>query len=371
MLTASTFYLLATLLLWAGPLHASKPEMQTVTATGFAEIRGSGDTGSARRRALADALLSAAQAGGSDVSGYTATSNGTVTGDFALVRTRFRIVKYVVTGEKKSGKTWRVSVRAVLAPPSATLCERRQMLPITAYAPRFQISPQSPAWSVPMAEQVFTGLLDALEAHQSVRLTRATNRNRSHSNSEGLGDDFSYAALTTGNVRTVKGDWAFEPEIIVGVAPKGFGKQLTLEIQVKLYRGAASHPSFTKSVQRTVPLPRASTNSVLTLTRPNRTKLVGELTEGLEASFAEALDALSCAPIKAKLKVSGSTVSIDVGSRHGLTPGDLAFTKDASGSTTVLEIAKLGKSRTVLRPLDRNLSLRSFAGRPIEFVQVK
>ena len=71
----------------------------------------------------------------------------------------------------------------------------------------------------------------------------------------------------------------------------------------------------------------------------------------------------------ARLALSGGVITVPVGRANGLTAGSIAFTADADASTQLLEVVDLSNRSARLRPLDPTLSPRSFAGRPVRFVQ--
>ena len=352
------------------PVAAAGTDARWVEATGFAALRSPSDTETARRRALADALLAAALAGGAEVSGHTVVRMGTVISDTGMVRTTYRIIEHSVIEASLSNKTWRIRVRALVGPPPASQCAARQILPVTAYAAEIHAPPETPAWVVPMAQDLALHLVDTLDRHRFTKVVRATGQPRLAVYQTTLPDAFNYTALTTGIVRTRRGDWSFQPRISLSLEQgRAGGKRLRIDLETLIYRGQGGKPAararITNSIVISASTPWRAWNE---LTRLKRSSMIRRLTKGVDAKLARLLDMLSCTPVSAVLYVKGGKITVPVGRAHGLRPGALAYTTDRSGSTQMLEIASLGKSSTVLRPLDVGQRASTFSGRTVQFM---
>lgn len=126
-----------------------------VEVVGAAHVSGAADLPAARRRALADALLSASLAGGADLRGHSALSMTRMTSDLMVMRPTGQILEHRVLSEQLDGQLLRLRVAARVGQPRAGECPERRRLLVTAYAPVIDVAPDVPAWADALA-----GLLD-------------------------------------------------------------------------------------------------------------------------------------------------------------------------------------------------------------------
>ncbi len=133
-----------------------------VEVTGSAVIHNAADIDAARRRALADALLSAAFAGGASVQGHSVMSMARMTSDLLIVRPVGRVLRHEIIGQRQSGDHWQVSIRALVGQPMPDFCEARRSLVLTVYPPDIRVSANAPAWADALAQQIAVELVLAL-----------------------------------------------------------------------------------------------------------------------------------------------------------------------------------------------------------------
>lgn len=356
--------LLVALLLAAWP--AAAVEGLRVQATGFAIQSGAEDAASAKRRAVADALLQAALSGGAAVTGHTAVDRSVVTADLLIVRPVGRVLQHSVLALDRNGDTWTATVDALVGLGPVGVCDDRRNLVVTVYAPVISVAPEAPAWTGPLAVEVTKALVRRLEAHPATELVRVTDRAMPRGDKGREATD--YVALTRGSVRMKEGDHAFMPVIEIDVGGRGQRPELAMDLTMVLIGGNGEE--VRQSVRRSVTLPGVSPLGRLALAvEPDRRQLAARLTEGLEEEMDALLDVETCKPAMANLKVSGGTISAPVGRRQGLSRGSIAFTADRDHSTEMLEVVELGAERVVLRPLDPNRPARDFTGRPVRFLE--
>lgn len=111
---------LATLLLV--PVTARAQEVRIVEASGQARIHAPADSDAARRRALGEALVSAALAGGAELAGYSAMAQGRITRDVTVMRATAQVLSHEVLEARQVGDGWTLRIRARVAPLSAAHC---------------------------------------------------------------------------------------------------------------------------------------------------------------------------------------------------------------------------------------------------------
>ncbi|MGP3697155.1 flagellar assembly protein T N-terminal domain-containing protein [Rhodobacter sp. NSM] len=333
-----------------------------VEAVGYGTATGPGDRDAARRRAVADALLAAALAGGADVSGHTATSLGVVTSDVAIVRTVGRIIEHRILSEDFSGQVWRVRIEALVGEGPGALCPVRTLV-VTAYAPRVEVDPHAPAWSGELAATIAKRLVQRLARHPAVSLAGVTDRPLPRASR--TGEAFDYEVLTRGSVRLPGNGHGFAPVIRL---TRTAGPRLDLELELRLVSGDGT--SALQHYIRRVPLPRPSVlGNLSVLAQPQREALAAALLEGADRALDALFDRAGCEPVSARLTpVRGGLLEVPVGRANGLTQGSLAFTAD-TGSTQILEVVELRNGSARLRPLDPTLAAPHFAGRRVQFVE--
>lgn len=353
---------LAVLLLIAGPLHAAEGLWVEVTGYGFMS---SGDADTARRRAMADALLSAALAGGAEVRGHTAVDKSVVTSDLLIVRPVGRVLRHEVTGISQTGDQVAVTIRALVGVDAGGQCESRRRLVVTAYAPDIRVSPYAPAWAEPLATDIVAELLDTLGHHPLVEHVRTTQR--SLPGMSAAREAVDYTTLTRGSVRLEAGEHAFVPRVRLDVEGNGVTKSLVLTLDLNFIGGQGE--VISRRIERRVMLPGPNPlGRVGTLVAPKRREMVAKLAGGLDRDFTAMLDDKTCQPVIATLSTVGGRITAPFGTRNGLSRGSIAFTVDRSGSTEMLEVVGLNRGSVELRPLDPNRPAAAFEGRPVRFL---
>lgn len=330
-----------------------------IEVIGMSATTGPADRDAARRRALADALLSAALAGGALVKGHSVMSNTRLTSDLLVVRPVGSVLAHQVISEDFDGQIWRITIRAKVGQPSAQACgEKRQMF-VTMYPPQVRVSPSAPAWAAAMANDLGYRLAELAERDPAVaQLTRVDRLPKG----DPAQDRSDYLALVSGSVRPDAGGHGLFTDIIVEPA----GRELQLSLTLRLDGPAGERIS--KSHQATVKLPGVSALARLAvLAQPDRETLAYTFAKGARPALSDLLNEAGCRPVLARMELAGGKLVVPVGRAHGVKRTSLAFTVDEDASTEMLEVVKLSDRRTTLAPLDPARDVASFAGRPVRF----
>ncbi len=354
---------LVLLLLVASPLRAGD---FWIEATGMALQSGAEDAASAKRRAVADALLMAALSGGADVRAHTAVDRSVVTSDMLIVRPVGRVKEHHLLSAVRNGDTWQVVVRARVGLGAEGDCQSRRRLVISAYAPQIEVSPYAPAWAVPLAQEVANDLVRQVQRHPMVEVVRVTDR--AMPDMTEARERVDYTALSRGSVRMAAGEHGFVPVIRLDVGGSGRRAELDLRLEMVLIGGTGEVTRA--AVERRVALPGPSVlGRAAVLVEPNRRQMAAKLTAGLDRAMTQLLDVETCKPVLTRLAVAGGAITAPVGRRQGLTLGSIAFTADGDASTEMLEVVGLTANGATLKPLDPNRPAKAFAGRPVRFVE--
>lgn len=350
-------------LLFASPLRAGD---LWIEATGFAVQSGAEDAASAKRRAVADALLMAALSGGADVRAHTAVDRSVVTSDMLIVRPVGRVKEHHLLSAERNGDTWTVTIQARVGLGPDGNCSSRRRMAISAYAPQVEVSPHAPAWAVPLAQEVANDLVRQVQRHPMVETVRVTDR--ALPDMSEARERVDYTVLTRGSVRLGAGEHGFVPVIRLDVG--GTGRRAELRLQMELVLIGGNGEVTRARVERVVKLPGNSVlGRVAVLVEPDRRQMAAKLTAGLDRAMTELLDVETCKPVLTRLAVAGGSITAPVGRRQGLTLGSIAFTADGDASTEMLEVVGLDAEGVVLKPLDPNRPAKAFAGRPVRFFE--
>ena len=346
------------------PAHAQRSNAIWVSATGYAYVTSPSDHESARRRALGDALVTAALSGGASLRGVSAQSMGVMVTDLSILRPTGRVLSHRLVGAQLSDDgRWSVSVEAQVAPLGADACGNGRNLVFSAYVPSVSVPPEAPAWTANRAQTLANDMIDALSRHNRVRLDRIMAAPTPSNRATPAGLD--YLTLTQGVSSPMPGNHIFTPAISVHVGRNDLGRAINLAADFSIADPGGRVTRF--RIERQAAFPTGNVTGLLA----GRTRARGEsaLTNGVIREFTDILDDLGCEPPSAQMQMAGGDLVVSIGRRHGLTRGSLAVIDDANDNFGLLEITNLGRERAELRPLDPTRSLSSLAGQNVYFVE--
>lgn len=336
-----------------------------VEAVGHAEIKSRQDNIPARRRALADALVNAAFAGGSQVLGHSAVTEAVVTSDYTLVRPTGQVLQHQIISAKNSQNIWQVRIKALVGPKEQMTCQGTNHLPISIYMPQVQVDYALPPWYDTVAQELTQIVRQEIDRHPAASIDQVIPYLKGHEPKSRIPAEFDYNALTRGTYTKA--------------SITGYG----LEIQVKIARGPSKSklPGVVTDVtlilhkpdgqQQIVRLQDQSEMPQTILTRSfgqNRYVLENRLRQRIEKQMRAFLTAQGCAQTQAVVKLSGPHLIVPYGTDHGLRRGSLAFVSARADDFDVLEIIELGPRYAKLRPLDPYKRPKGFANKPVYFV---
>lgn len=328
-----------------------------IEVVGAAHVSGPADRPAARRRALADALLSAALAGGADLRGHSVLSNTRMTSDLLVVRPTGRVLAYRVTSETFDGQLLRMGVQAQVGPPETGACPERRRLVVMAYPVRVHVSQEGPGWTEAFGQQVAAELLRRAAGHPAVaQLTLADRLPPARHEAT------DYRTLTRGSVRVPPGGHALHLDL--RIVPDNRHLRLSLEMRLE---GAADALAATHD--EVVRLPGASVlGRAAPLVEADRHRLASRLGAGAAPALSALLDRAGCQPVATQLLLAGGRLSAPVGRAQGVLRTSIAYTVDRDASTEMLEVTAVGDRTVSLAPLDPARPLSAFAGRPVRFI---
>nr|WP_162623747.1 flagellar assembly protein T N-terminal domain-containing protein [Paracoccus saliphilus] len=328
-----------------------------IEVVGAAVVSSPADRPAARRRALADALLSAALAGGADLQGHSVLSNTRMTSDLLVVRPTGRVLAYRVTSETFDGQLLRIGIMAQVGPPQTGACTERRRLVVVAYPVQVHVSQESPAWTEAFGQHVAAELLRRVAGHPAVAQVTLADRLP-----PARREATDYRTLTQGSVAVPPGGHALHMDL--RIVPED--RQLRLSLEMRLV-GAADALAATHD--QAVRLPHASVlGRAAPLIETDRHRLASRLGAGAAPALTALLDRAGCQPVATQLLLAGGRLSAPVGRAQGVLRTSIAYTVDRDASTEMLEVTAVGNRTVDLAPLDPSRPLSAFAGRPVRFI---
>lgn len=347
------------LVLGLGPVPAAAEAAEAarwVEAQGLAHVASGADRDAARRRAIGEALVSAALAGGASLRGHTVTDKGRITADLSILRPTGRVLSHRVLSADLVDGQWRVRIAAQVGPMPLGECAARRRLTISAAPPVVRVAPEADAWAEPLAMRVAHDLVETLRRHPDADLDTLAPAAGGV-----VAASFDYAALTRGRARPAAGNHRLRAGI--DVAPAGRALRLVLTLRLLAPDGAEIARSFAREAAR------PSGGLIGLVSGQGRTRAEAELTDGLMADVRAMLDGLACAPAEARIVQRGEALRVPLGRRHGLSRASLAFVDDPQDRFGLLEVIDLGQSEATLRPLDPTRAPQGFDGLRVYFVE--
>ena len=343
-------------LVLTAPLQAQP--VLTVISTGQSTVRSEADSDAARRRALGEALVSAALAGGAELVGYSAMSQARITRDLTVLRTTGQVLSHQVIEARREGQTWIVRIEAEVGPLADRRCAGGRRLALTIAYPQVTAPPQAPAWAGPLAETLAAALVDTAARHPRVDFAgvlpagpRATP----------VAAQLDYTALTRGTPASAAGDHVLSFDL--RLEPRGGVLAMTTDITL-------SGPDGRSQRRQVVTQTRLPSGTGLDLvTGRSRDRAERALSDGVAQTLDTLLEATGCEAPSAILARSGDALSVPIGHRHGLSRGSLGVIEGAGPETGLLEIVALSGDAATLRPLDPTVSAAALAGARVHFVE--
>lgn len=327
-----------------------------VTATGYAPLTAGSDPAQARRRAIADALFVAALSAGSEIRGFTATSNARITSDVAFVRPIGSILGHDILSAGTENGLFRVQIRAKIGPALSPTCTQPRPLSIAAFVPTVSIDTAAPAWSSELVGDLQNQLIAALRDHRSVHAVEITSETNSASTSS------NYRALTQPRRPALATDITLKTDITLDMSPQD---DLTLSALLRLTHPDGQTIETVYSRKTRVSRPGRGLLGGLGGSRDTQ---INALTSDLPKEVSQLLSQTACAPLNVKMALSNGTITIPLGRENGLLQGAIGFVNARDSAPELLEVVEVSAHEAKLRPIDRTTAASRFHGRTLTFL---
>ncbi len=364
---------LACFMLGATAGHAGG--MRFTETTGRAAIIDPAMEQEARMTALEDALYLAALEGGARIDGFSAVMTDSSLEDHFVIRPASRILDYTITNELIDDLHYQVSIRAAVGDLPEGTCLHRRDVNLTVFAPNITHGKAVVAEAGPMAPQVISALIEAIEAHPGINAIRATDTFLDPARLARTTDQFDYQALTTGVTRVRPGDFALIPEItLTGKRIRnGFDRRddILVSIEMHLFAGESyTHVDHFESRQQITTRLRSPFRTVNVLGQPRRPVILDTMRAPVAALVDDMATKLQCAPLSATMSVVDGRLSVPIGSYHGMRENALAVASGTDTPWQIMRVTSVSPMSSVLTPLNEKRDINTLAGRTAEFMEV-
>ena len=329
----------------------------------------------ARMMALEDALYLAALEGGARIDGFSAVMTDSSLEDHFVIRPASRILDYTITNEVIDDLHYQVSIRAAVGDLPKGTCLHRRDVNLTVFAPKITHGKAVVAEAGPMAPQVISALIEAIEAHPGINAIRATDTVLDPARLARTTDQFDYQALTTGVTRVRRGDFALIPEItLTGKRVRnGLDRHddMLVSIEMHLFAGESYTPidHFESRQQITTRL-RSPFRTVNVLGQPRRPVILDAMRAPVAALVDDMAAKLQCAPLSATMSVVDGKLSVPIGTYHGMRQNALAVASGTDTPWQIMRVTSVAPMSSVLTPLNEKRDINTLAGRTAEFMEV-
>lgn len=329
----------------------------------------------ARMMALEDALYLAALEGGARIDGFSAVMTDSSLEDHFVIRPASRILDYTITNEVIDDLHYEVSIRAAVGDLPQGNCLHRRDVNLTIFAPRITHGEAASAETGPMAPQVITALVEAIESHPGVNATRATDTVLDPLRLANTTDKYDYRALTTGVVRVRRGDFALIPEITVTGerAGRGFSRrdEALVTVEMHLFAGESYAPVDHFVVEQRVITELLSPVRAMNILGQPRRPAILDLMRAPVAGLVDSMVAkLQCQPLTARMVVADGKLSVPIGSYHGMSENALAVASGTDTPWQIMRVTSVAPMSSTLAPLNDRRDIATLAGRTVEFMEI-
>ena len=349
--------------------------MRFTETTGRAVIIDPAMEQEARMMALEDALYLAALEGGARIDGFSAVMTDSSLEDHFVIRPASRILDYTITNEVIDDLHYQVSIRAAVGDLPKGTCRHRRDVNLTVFAPKITHGKAVAAEAGPMAPQVISSLIEAIEAHPGINAIRATDTILDPARLARTTDQFDYQALTTGVTRVRRGDFALIPEITLTGRRVRNGLDRRDDILVSIEMHLFAGESYTlvdhfESRQQITTRLRSPFRTVNILGQPRRPVILDAMRAPVAALVDDMAAKLQCAPLSATMSVVDGKLSVPIGSYQGMRQNALAVASGTDTPWQIMRVTSVAPMSSVLTPLNEKRDINTLAGRTAEFMEV-
>ena len=270
---------------------------------------------------------------------------------------------------------YQVSIRAAVGDLPNGTCLHRRDVNLTVFSPKITLGKAVVAEAGPMAPQVISALIEAIESHPGINAIRATDTVLDPARLARTTDQFDYGALTTGVTRVRRGDFALIPEITLAGkrVRNGLDRRddMLVSIKMRLFAGESYAPvdQFQSRQQITTRI-RSPFRTINVLGQPRRPVILDAMRAPVDVLVDDMAAKLQCAPLSATMSIVDGSLSVPIGSYHGMRQNALAVASGTDTPWQIMRVTSVAPMSSVLTPLNDKRDISALAGRTAEFMEV-
>ena len=358
-----------------GGLQAIASGFEFVQTTGRAVIMHQDAEQEARMMALEDALYTAALQGGAEINGFSIITTDTAIDDHFVVRPASRILDYRIVNEVVEEEHYAVTIEAAVGDLPDAQCQARGHSNVTVYAPTIRVAATAPAWTRQFADMAIRDVVIMLDEQPSLNVQVATGTKLDPASLARSNDEFDYTALTSGRVRVSRGDYAIIPQInLFGEVTRGFGvsnQRMTMQLNLRLLSGEGYETLLEHQLTKVIEIEQSSLiRSLDVVSRPKRHAILAEMRAPIAGYISEFATKLLCRPVRSTLNYADGTLTIPLGTHHGVGVNSLAVASGTDTPWQILRVSAAGPMTATLTPLNNQRQTKGLAGQAIEFMEL-
>ena len=209
-----------------------------------------------------------------------------------------------------------------------------------------------------MAVQTMASLIESIDSQPRMNVRLATETVLDPARLARANDEYDYKALTSGVVRVRRGDVAIIPEIALRGSRQQSSVQrrdiMTATLTLHLFAGESYDPldSFVAEVDMTT-RNHGIFRTINVLNDPSRAELLAALKAPIRGLVRRMANSVQCAPLTAQLSLAGATLTVPVGSHHGMRQNALAVATGTDTPWQIMRVTSVDEMQSTLTPLNK------------------
>ena len=355
-----------------GNVALSKDSVRFIETTGRA-ILDEQELGTARRRALEDALYLAALHGGAKINGFSSVDTDTSIKENLVVQPDSQILDFNIISEEQTETHFVIKIRSAVGKLKNNDCENKGLKSVSVYKPEIIVYPNVPYWAHSLSENLVDSFMTSLRSENNLNVTDYSDVSLNSSDLKSTNDEFDYVSLTSGRSKTGYGDYAIVPTIKISTSTKlvGFTSYDSLQVSLatNVYEGANYSLNLSKSKSFEVLFNTSGPwRTINLLLKSSRESIVEPILSKAAEHSSDIINELICKKIYSTMAVKNGKIEVPLGKRHGIALSALAVTKGDQTPFNILSVEQVSDNKSVLIPLNNTVEINKFNGKSVQFL---
>ncbi len=338
-----------------------------------------GDTETAKKRALDDALYMASLQAGAKVDGYSSVDTNTSLNENILIRPSSSIKDFVIIEEKNDSTHFSVKIRAFLVSVDETLdCNNREQINLSYLRPYFRVSSSLPAYSQNLPSIISSNIYKNLKEFKNLKLRDLTGFDFIPEKLMNKPLDLDYVSLVEGEGENIKsGEFGLHPIINISRG-KGrltrFSDELIINLNLNIYEGM--NLSMIDSLNYTFSIylgNETGYSHIDAFYKVPYDKITDLISKSLSKIQFRVIDQLKCQPLEAKAELVKGVLTVPIGLNHGLEIGNVGYISNnninhSMNDWVAVTVKKTSGNFSILDILNPSNKKEDLSGKIIRFI---